>query len=142
MQNLDHVQSLRCRKVFKEISAEFFMARKISGGRCKSLRKKKLSEIAGKPRLTNLGKEKQKVMRGHGGKEKNVLLAAESAFVLDPKTKKIAKSKINSVLRSPANRYFKTQMVKGTIIDTGLGKAKVTNRPGQEGSVSAVLVSE
>ena len=29
---------------------------------------------------------------------------------------------------------------KGAIIDTGLGKAKVTSRPGQTGIVSAILL--
>ena len=31
-------------------------------------------------------------------------------------------------------------MTKGTIIETEKGKAKITSRPGQEGSINAVLV--
>ena len=116
------------------------MARRITGARVVPLRKKKLSERSGKPRLTIVGKVKRKVMKGHGGNSKIVLLSTDVALVIDPKTKKSKKSKIKNVLKSPANRYFKTQMVKGTIIETELGKAKITNRPGQEGAVAAILV--
>ena len=31
-------------------------------------------------------------------------------------------------------------LTKGAIIETDAGKAKITNRPGQEGTVNAVLV--
>lgn len=118
------------------------MVRKITGGRYIPLRKKKLTEATGNPRLTNLGKTKQKLLKTRGGGTKKVLLTAESVLVLDPKTKKSKKVGIKAVVRSPANRYFKTKMVKGTIIDTELGKARITNRPGQEGSISAIIVEE
>ncbi|MFC1686173.1 30S ribosomal protein S8e [Nanoarchaeota archaeon] len=118
------------------------MARKITGGRYIPLRKKKLTEVPGKPRLTTLAKDKHKLLKTRGGKSKMVLLTSESVIVMDPKTKKMKKAKITEIVRSPANRYFKTQMVKGTIIKTDLGKARITSRPGQEGSISAVLVEE
>ena len=118
------------------------MVRKISGGKYIPLRKKKLSEMSGKPRLTVFGKDKKKVLRMVGGEMKTVTLSCETAFVTDPKTKKTQKSKIKSVVKSPANRYFKNIIVKGTIIETELGTAKVTNRPGQEGNVAAVRISE
>jgi len=116
------------------------MTRRITGARVVPLRKKKLTEASGKPRHTNFGKQKQKVMKGRGSTFKTVLLSANVALVLNPKTKKAQKSKIKSVIKSPSNRYFKTQMVKGTLIETELGKAKITNRPGQEGAIAAILV--
>ena len=118
------------------------MVRKISGGKYIPLRKKKLSEHLGKPRHTTLGKDKKKEIRMSGGKMKTVMLFSETAFVTDPKSKKTQKSKIKSVVKTPANRYFKNIIVKGTIIETEAGKARVTNRPGQEGNIAAVLVSE
>jgi small subunit ribosomal protein S8e len=33
-------------------------------------------------------------------------------------------------------------MNKGAIIDTKLGKAKITSRPGQSGNINAVLISK
>lgn len=118
------------------------MARKITGGRVIPSRKKKLTEIPRTPRRTRIGKNKPKELRVYGGANKRVLLAAGEALVMDPKTRKSKKAKIKSVVRSPANRYFKELMVKGTIIETELGTAKITNRPGQEGTVSAILIDK
>ena len=118
------------------------MVRKISGGKYVPLRKKKLSEIPGRPRLTSLGKEKKKGIRIRGGDAKIVLLTSDNVLVTDPKNNTTKKVKIKSVVRSPANRYFKNIMVKGTIIETEAGKARITNRPGQEGAIAAVLISE
>ena len=117
------------------------MVRKISGGKYIPLRKKRLLEVPGKPRMTTLGKDKKKEVRMMGGKMKTVMLFSETAIVTDPKSKKTKKAQIKSVIRSPSNRYFKNVLVKGTIIETDAGKAVVTNRPGQEGNVAAVLIS-
>ena len=116
------------------------MARKISGGKYKEYRKKKKYETPGIPRLVSLGEERKKSIHIRGGKEKAVLLATNKANVLDPKTKKSNVVKIKAVLEIPANRYMKNILLKGCVIDTELGKARITNRPGQEGSVEAVLM--
>ena len=124
----------------KNLGKFLSMARKISGGKYKKFRKKKLHEIPGIPRLVRFGEEKKKKIRTRGGHEKVVLLAANKANVLDPKTKQKKVAKIKAVLEIPANRYLKNILLKGCIIDTELGKAKITNRPGQEGSVEAILI--
>jgi len=116
------------------------MARKISGGKYKDYRKKKLHEIPGIPRLVRLGEERKKKIRMRGGGEKTVLLATNKANVLDSKTKKLQVVKIKAVVEIPSNRYLKNVLLKGNIIDTELGKAKITNRPGQEGAVNAILI--
>ena len=118
------------------------MTRKVSGGKYIPLRKKRLSDKSGTPRMTSLGALKKKKLRMTAGKVKTVLLSADTALVRDPKTNKSKSIKIKRIIRSPANRYFKNVMVKGTLIETELGKAKVTNRPGQEGVVTAVLTEE
>jgi len=116
------------------------MARKISGGKYRKYRKKKKYEMPGIPRLVRLGEEKKKTIGTRGGGEKVVLLATNKANVLDTKTKKAKVVKIKSVLEIPSNRYLKNILFKGTIIDTELGKARIINRPGQEGFVQAVLI--
>ena len=113
--------------------------KKISGGKYHPLRKKKLYEKHNTPRLTSLGKEKKRDIRMKGGKTKRILLSMDKAFVLDRKTKKGKVVAIKSVLQIPSNRYLKNILVKGAIIDTEMGKAKITNRPGQEGGIFAVL---
>ena len=77
-----------------------------------------------------------------GGKKQKVLLSANTANIIDPKTKKAKKVKIKNVLETPSNRFLARQniLIKGAVIETELGKAKITNRPSQEGMVQGVLV--
>jgi len=118
--------------------------RKISGGKYHKSRKKKHYESVRQSRNTKLGKTKQKALRGRGGNKKLVLLTAEFANIIDPDTKKAKLTKIKTVLETPSNRFLARQniLTKGAIIETELGKAKITNRPSQEGSVQATLIKE
>lgn len=118
--------------------------RKISGGRYKKQRKKKLYEKKGETRAVKLKETKKKRIRTRGGRTKIVLLSTNEANVLDKSTNKTQKAKIKNVLETPSNRFLARQNIlfKGTIIDTELGKAKITNRPSQEGSVQAVLIEK
>ena len=116
--------------------------RKKSGSRYKDYRKKRLNEMGRLPALTKIGKKKVRMIRAKGSNMKQRLLDAETANLLDPKTQKYEQVKIKTVADNPANRHFvrRNIMTKGAIIDTDLGKAKVTSRPGQEGAVNAVLL--
>ena len=71
-------------------------------------------------------------------------LSTNKVNVMDPKTKKAKKVTLKNVLETPSNRFLARQniLVKGAIIETEAGKARITNRPGQEGSISAVLIAE
>ena len=40
------------------------------------------------------------------------------------------------------NRRWQSKIMKIAIIETEIGKAKITNRPSQEGNVQAVLITE
>ncbi len=117
--------------------------RKVTGGRYIAFRKKKSFELGNLPSFTKLDKKKTLVLRKRSGGEKLKLLSNNIANVFDPKTKKYSKVTIKTVLENPANRHFvrRNIMTKGTVIDTELGKAKITNRPGQENTINAVLVS-
>ena len=77
-----------------------------------------------------------------GGHEKVRLLSIETVNVFDPKTKKYKQSKVKNALENTANKNFvrRNILTKGTVIETEAGKAKITSRPGQEGTVNAVLV--
>jgi len=118
--------------------------RKSTGGRYIAARKKKEYEGGKMPTLTRLGKVKQKTDKGKGGNLKIRLLTADTANVTDPKTNKSSKAKIETVLESPANRHFirRNIIIKGSVIQTDKGKARVTSRPGQNGIINAVLVTE
>ena len=116
--------------------------RKISGSRYRSYRKKRLYELGNLPRLTKLGEKRLKLIKIKFGKEKNALLQSDVANVYNPKTKKYSKTKIITIVESSANRHFvrRNIMTKGSVIKTELGNARITSRPGQEGTVNAVLI--
>ena len=117
--------------------------RKSSGGRYITANKKRLANMGSIPTLTKVGDRKVKFRRMVGGTLKQILLSADKINVLNPKTKKIQKTEIVTVADSPANRNFirRNIITKGTILETKLGKVKITSRPGQNGSLSGVLIS-
>lgn len=118
--------------------------RKISGGRYISSFKKKLRFLGRLPTLTKLDKLKKKSLRTTGGNHKTFLLTADMANVFDPKTKKHFKAKIETTTQNPANQNYvrRNIMTKGAVIKTEKGLARITSRPGQEGTINAVLVHE
>jgi small subunit ribosomal protein S8e len=77
-----------------------------------------------------------------GAGQKQRLFETNIVNVFNPKTKKVEKATLSSVVESPANRNFvrRNIITKGTVVETSAGNARVTNRPGQEGSVNAILI--
>lgn len=116
--------------------------RKISGGRKVRAYKKKLKELGSLPTLTTLGERRLKTERTTGGHKKTRLLTSTVANVYSPKDKKFYKLKIETIVENTSNiNYIRRNIItKGAIIKTEKGNAKVTSRPGQEGTVNAVLV--
>ncbi|MDE1804303.1 MAG: 30S ribosomal protein S8e [Candidatus Micrarchaeota archaeon] len=118
-------------------------SRKLSGsGKGKvSSRHKKRYEVGGYFIATKMSeKSAVKGIRGRGGSQKPKLQYAGFANLLTKNGYK--KVKINAVLESKDNRNFARLAIitKGTVIDTEMGKAVVTNRAGREGSVNAKLL--
>jgi len=118
--------------------------RKISGGIYHAARKKKKYELPSQTRIVKLGKEKRKIIRVLGGRKKPVLISTDIVNLIDKKTKKSVKAKIKNVIETPSNKFLARQniLIKSAIIDTDKGKARITNRPSQEGSVQAELIVE
>jgi small subunit ribosomal protein S8e len=118
------------------------LGRKISGGKyIKRLKKKKYS-LSGQSKTVKLSAiEKRKSKRVVGGNKKVYLLRAKFVNILE-KGKKAKKVEIKNVLETPSNKFLARQNVltKGTIIQTELGKVKITNRPTQEGMINGVLI--
>lgn len=116
--------------------------RKPTGGRYRPLRKKRRREIGREQQWAFIGPQTVKLYRTRGRGRKVRILRAEWANVLDPATGKVAKSKIVTVKANPSNPHFVTRNIitRGASIQTELGLARVTSRPGQHGIVNAVLV--
>ena len=116
--------------------------RKLSGGKKRAYRVKKKYEEGGFPAETILGEPKRKTTRGFGGNTKVKVLSDKFASVTDPKTGKTQKTEITRVVRNAANVDYNRRGVitKGAEIETTMGLAKVSSRPGNDGIINAVLI--
>src|SRR3989344_5506580 len=87
-----------------------------------------------------IAETKRKMIRTKGGGQKTMLLSSNVAHV--SVKGEIKKAKILSVKENTADSQFvrRNIITKGAIIETDLGRARVTSRPGQHGVISAVLV--
>jgi small subunit ribosomal protein S8e len=118
--------------------------RKPTGGKRRPYRGKRKFEQGSFPVETVLGEPKRKIERGRGGNIKVKVLSEKYACVTDLKTGKTEKAEILRVVKNPANVDYDRRGVitKGAIIETSLGLARVTSRPGQNGVINAVLIGE
>ena len=117
--------------------------RKPSGARYKSKIMKKRQALVGRqPAMTKIADKRVQNIRTRGGAQKLRTLSLNKVNVYDPKTKKHTVETIKNVVQSPADKNFVRRkiMTKGTIVETSKGNAKITNRPGQDGIIHAVLV--
>jgi len=115
--------------------------RKQTGARYKDFRKRTKHELGRSPTLTKIGPEKRKSIRVLGGNTKTFTVITDSVNLMG-KDNKAVKAKIKSVLENEANRHFvrRNILTRGTVIETDIGKAKITSRPGQDGTINAVLI--
>jgi small subunit ribosomal protein S8e len=118
--------------------------RKLTGGRKRAYRVKRKYEQGGYPAETILGEPKRKSSRGYGGNIKVRALSDKYVSVTDPKTGKTQKTEIVRVVRNAANVDYNRRGVitKGAEIETAMGLAKVTSRPGNDGIINAVLIAK
>lgn len=113
-----------------------------TGGRFRLNRGKRKFEIGSEKQFTRVGTTSLKKARTRGDNVKVRMLMAEYANVMDQKTHTVKKAKIITVRTNPANpNYVQRNIInKGATIETDVGMAKVTSRPGQDGAVNSVLI--
>lgn len=70
------------------------------------------------------------------------LLKCEFANVADPKSGTTRTAKIISVKKNRADPFYARRNIvtKSAVIETEIGDAVVTSRPGQDGIVNAILI--
>jgi small subunit ribosomal protein S8e len=119
-----------------------FRKQKPSGGRRRTFRKKRKYEQGTFPAETLVGEQKRRFIRGRGGNLKIKMLSGKQVCVTDPKTGKTEKTEVVRVVKNPTNIDYNRRGVitKGAVVETPLGQAKVTSRPGQHGVLNAVLI--
>lgn len=116
--------------------------RKLTGGVKNPNRGRRAYERHGYPIETKINEDERVIKNTRGGGLKVKCLSTQYANVLDPVSKQTKKVKINKLVTNPASKDLtrKGVITKGALVDTELGEAKVTSRPGQAGIVNAILI--
>ena len=115
-----------------------------TGRRIRYARGKRKFEIGRERHITTIGETRLKPVRTKGDNRKTRAKTTNIAYIVDPTNKKTTKTEIISVVENTANIHYvrRNIMNKGAIIETKLGKAQITSRPGQTGTINAVLTSK
>ncbi|MEM0381121.1 MAG: 30S ribosomal protein S8e [Nitrososphaerota archaeon] len=117
--------------------------RKKSGGKKGAHRKKRRHERGRDMIYCVLGEPERVTIRIRGGASKQILKSDRFANVYDPSNRRVIRTEILGVRSNPANSDFERRgvLTRGAIIETKLGDARVTSRPGSDGVINAVLIS-
>jgi small subunit ribosomal protein S8e len=116
--------------------------RKRTGGRRVPSSDKQANQRGGEPTETTVDDRRLKTVDTRGNGQKVRALSTDIAQVaVDGETET---TEIEDVVDNPANvNYVRRNIVtRGAVIETGVGRARVTSRPGQSGQVNAVLIEE
>jgi len=111
-----------------------------SGARLKKHHEKRKAELGRPEAQTIIGEKRIKIIRTRGDNHKVRAYRLQECNLNDPTTGKSEKVKIIDVETNAANKEYTRRkiMTKGALIRTEKGYAIITNRPGQEGFISAI----
>jgi small subunit ribosomal protein S8e len=122
-------------------SVENLATSKITGGRRHPLRIRRKYEIDRFPNEPINGAQIT-VTRNVRGKNTKTALKSIDFVNLSIKDAKVKKTKILKVLENATNNDYQRRgiITKGAILEIQEGKCRVVSRPGQSGTVNAVLI--
>jgi small subunit ribosomal protein S8e len=117
--------------------------RKYTGKKYKHFGKKRKKELVRLTIDTQVGDYKVKKQRVLGGNSKLKLFSTSFINVTDPNTNKTSKVRILGFESNEASKDLNRRHVltKGAVVETELGNAKITSRPGQHGALNGILVT-
>ncbi len=116
--------------------------RKYTGKKYKRFHKKRKKDLERPPIETKIGVERKKSQRTWGANHKLKLFSSNHINVTDPSTHKTQKVKILDFEENKATKDLNRRhiLTKGAVVDTELGKVKITSRPGQDGILNGILI--
>ena len=122
-------------------SVENLATSKLSGGRRIPLRTRRKYEIDRYPNEALSGKQVTVTRKVRGKNQKTALKTIDFVNLAIPNSK-VKKTKIVRVLENSTNNDYQRRGVitKGAILETEDGKCRVVSKPGQHGTVNAILV--
>ena len=121
-------------------SIENLHTSKITGGRRHVLRSRRKYEIDRFPNEALIGEQITITRKVRGKNAKTSIKTIDSVnLAIDSKIKRV---KIIKVLENATNNDYQRRGIisKGAILETEEGKCRVVSRPGQHGTVNAILV--
>ena len=113
---------------------------KVTGGRRHPLRSRRKYEIDRFPNEAVIGEQITITRKVRGKNVKTAIKTIDSVnLAIDSKIKRV---KIIKVLENATNNDYQRRGIisKGAILETEEGKCRVVSRPGQHGTVNAILV--
>jgi len=113
---------------------------KITGGRRHPLRSRRKYELDRFPNEAVIGNQVTVTRKVRGKNIKSAIKTIDSVnLAIDSKIKRV---KIIKVLENATNNDYQRRGIisKGAILETEAGKCRVVSRPGQHGTVNAILV--
>ena len=113
---------------------------KVTGGRRHPLRSRRKYEIDRFPNEAVIGEQITITRKVRGKNVKTAIKTIDSVnLTIDSKIKRV---KIIKVLENATNNDYQRRGIisKGAILETEEGKCRVISRPGQHGTVNAILV--
>ncbi|MBY9014753.1 MAG: 30S ribosomal protein S8e [Candidatus Lokiarchaeota archaeon] len=118
--------------------------RKYTGKKYKRFHKKRKRELERPSIETQIGQEKKKKQRTLGGNYKLKLFSSTLINVTDLTTNKTSKVKILKFESNAASKDLNRRhiLTKGAVVETELGKATISSRPGQHGILNGILIRE
>jgi small subunit ribosomal protein S8e len=116
--------------------------RKRTGGRLRPAHGKRRHQLGREPAETTVGEDRLRIIDARGNAPKLRTLSTDRVQVADGDT--VTQATIENVVDNPSNiNYIRRNIItKGAILETSVGRARVTSRPGQHGQVNAVLLDE
>jgi len=116
--------------------------RKPTGGKLIPARGKRKHEVGREQSDTTIAAVRVKKIETRGGNQKMRMLRGDMATVSDPVTGQSKVVKIERVSENKANLHYMRRniLTRGAIIKTEIGEARITNRPGQDGVINAMLL--
>jgi len=113
---------------------------KVTGGRRHPLRSRRKYEMDRFPNEALIGEQITITRKVRGKNVKTAIKTIDSVnLAIDSKIKRV---KIIKVLENATNNDYRRRGIisKGAILETEEGKCRVVSRPGQHGTVNAILV--
>ncbi|CAD6514494.1 30S ribosomal protein S8e [metagenome] len=122
-------------------SVENLATSKITGGRRKPARIRRKSEIDRYPNEPVVGAQVTITRRVRGNNTKTALKTIDFVNVSSGDSK-VKKLKILKVISNATNNDYQRRgiITKGAILETEQGNCRVVSKPGQSGTVNAILI--